>query len=545
MLNLATHFAGGLGLFLLGMWLMTDGLKMAAGQALERILGAWTRTRLRGLASGMLVTTLVQSSSAVTVAVIGFANAGILSFAQTMWVIFGANVGTTMTGWLVALIGFNLKIEAFALPAIGIGMLLRLTGEGTRRSAYGIALAGFGALFLGIDVLKDAFAGIGDRITLDAWADAGPAGWPVYVAIGLVLTVLMQSSSAALAVALTATAGGVLPLTPAAALVVGVNVGTTVKALLATIGATPNARRAAAAHVIFNVLTAVAALLLLVPLLAAIAATARLFGAATDAPLQLAAFHTVFNLLGVLLIWPLSRPLEDFLQRRFRSAEEDAARPQHLDPNVLQVPGLALDALTLEVRRLGTIALRMAEGALHERPAAELRHDREAVRRLGHAIAEFVVRVSRGTMNEASALRLPRILSVVRHYETLVEVAAASATARWQPPPEAAAGGLLAFLARCGELIAAADPGRPLPELGALQRQLDDVLAAYVDVKQALLASGARAEIEVGAMDAALEQARNARLAAEEAFKAARGLTALAERGAPAAVDGDPAPAAQ
>jgi phosphate:Na+ symporter len=526
MLNPLTHFLGGLGLFLLGMWLMTDGLRLAAGEALERILGAWTRTRLRGLLSGMLLTTLVQSSSAVTVAVIGFANAGILTFAQTMWVIFGSNVGTTMTGWLVAVIGFNLKIEAFALPAIGVGMLLRLTGEGSRRGAYGLALAGFGALFLGIDVLKDAFAGIGDRITLDAWADAGPAGWPVYVAIGLVLTVLMQSSSAALAVALTAAAGGVLPLTPAAALVVGVNVGTTVKALLATIGATPNARRAAAAHVIFNVLTAAAALLLLAPLLAAIRWAAGALGIGDNAPTMLAAFHTVFNVLGVLLIWPLSRPLENFLQRRFRTGEEDAARPQHLDPNVLEVPGLALDALTLEVRRLGHLAARLAEGALHGGSSDSLRRHRQAVRRLGRAIAEFVVRVNRSGMDEATAARLPRILSVIRHYETIVEFAATAA--RPARPDTDSVAGLVAFLGRCGDLIAAADPGRPLPPLEGLQAQLDGVLAAYTDLKHTLLADGASGRLAPATMDAALEQARGARIAAEEAFKAARGLDAIA-----------------
>jgi phosphate:Na+ symporter len=525
MLTLAGTFLGGLGLFLLGMWLMTEGLKQAAGQALERILRAWTSTRLRGLASGVLVTTLVQSSSAVTVAVIGFANAGLLSFGQTMWVIFGSNVGTTMTGWLVALIGFNLKIEAFALPALGLGMLLRLTGEGTRRSALGVTLAGFGALFLGIDVLREAFGGIGERIALDTWVDAGPLGWVIYVAIGVLLTTLMQSSSAALAVTLTATAGGVLPLPAAAALAIGVNVGTTVKALLASIGATPNARRAAAAHVAFNVLTAAVALALLVPLLALIQWVSRGLGLDASAPTLLAAFHTTFNLLGVLLMWPLSPYLERFLQRRFRSAEEDDARPQHLDPNVLAVPSLALEALLLEVRRLGTIAVRIAESALHGGATEAQRRDRNAVRGLGQAIGAFVVRVNRAGMERASAERLPRILSVVRHYERLVDMAAAT---RATPRPAALADGLASYLDRCAALIARTDPAHPLPPLDELQQQLFDVQQDYVEVRQALLASGAHGALEVAAMDAALEQARGARIGAEEAVKAARGLLALA-----------------
>jgi phosphate:Na+ symporter len=129
-LPLIGGLAGGIGLFLLGMSLMTDGLKLAAGPALERILASSTQTRIRGLASGMLVTALVQSSSAVTVAAIGFVNAGLLSLSQALWVLFGANVGTTMTGWLVALVSMKFQIEALALPLIGLGMILRLAGEG-------------------------------------------------------------------------------------------------------------------------------------------------------------------------------------------------------------------------------------------------------------------------------------------------------------------------------------------------------------------------------------------------------------------------------
>jgi Na+/phosphate symporter len=161
--------ASGVGLFLLGMGLMTDGLKLAAGPALERTLARSTKTRLRGLASGALVTLLVQSSSAVTVATIGFVNAGLLTLGQSLWVLFGANVGTTMTGWLVALVGLKFDIALLALPLIGLGMLLRLTGEGSRRGALGTAVAGFGVLFLGIDLrmARAAAAGAGgDRAAL-------------------------------------------------------------------------------------------------------------------------------------------------------------------------------------------------------------------------------------------------------------------------------------------------------------------------------------------------------------------------------------------
>jgi phosphate:Na+ symporter len=150
--------------------------------------------RLRGLASGMLITALVQSSSAVTVATIGFVNAGLLTLGQALWVLFGTNVGTTMTGWLVALVGVDFRIEALALPMIGIGMVLQFTGAGRRRGALGMTLAGFGVLFLGIDVLKDSFADLGSQLTLPG--GGGVLGVLAHVGAGALLTVLMQSRRA-------------------------------------------------------------------------------------------------------------------------------------------------------------------------------------------------------------------------------------------------------------------------------------------------------------------------------------------------------------
>jgi phosphate:Na+ symporter len=155
---------GGLGLFLLGIHLMTAGLKVAAGDALRDVLRRWADSRVRGMMSGILITGLVQSSSAVTVAAIGFVNAGLLTLPQAMWVVFGSNVGTTLTGWLVVLIGINFKIEALALPLLGVGMILFLTGTSSRRGALGEALAGFGVFFLGIATLKVTFEGIGYAI---------------------------------------------------------------------------------------------------------------------------------------------------------------------------------------------------------------------------------------------------------------------------------------------------------------------------------------------------------------------------------------------
>ena len=238
-------FVGGLGLFMLGMGQMTDGLKGLAGGALKTILASFTSNRPKALLVGAGLTALVQSSSAITVAAIGFINAGLLTLPQAIWVIFGSNIGTTLTGWLVALIGLKVKIELFALPAIGIGMAMHMAGGKSRWGAGGLALAGFGVFFLGIHLLQNAFTGVSAYIDFNQFGTGTVLGDLVYVGLGFLLTLCVQSSSAAMALALTAAASGTIGLEAAAAVVIGANVGTTSTAILAVIKATPNARRVA------------------------------------------------------------------------------------------------------------------------------------------------------------------------------------------------------------------------------------------------------------------------------------------------------------
>lgn len=532
-LFLAGGFLGGLGLFLLGMGLMTDGLKLAAGRALERILAAWTRGRLRGLATGTLVTALVQSSSATTVAAIGFVNAGLLSFTQVVWVIFGANVGTTMTGWLVALIGLNMNIEAFALPFLGAGMLLRLTGEGTRRGAVGTAMAGFGALFLGIDVLKDTFTGLGQGFQLTGLESLGALATVAYVLAGVLLTVLMQASAAAITIALTAAAAGMLPLSGAAAVVIGANVGTTVTALLAVIGATANARRAAAAHVLFNLLTGVVALMLLPWLLELVTYVGSLGKAPANPATLLALFHTTFNLLGILLIWPLSGPMVTFLQGRFRTAEEDEARPRYLDANVVSVPALAMDALRLELQRLGGLALRMVRvGMGAGRAGNSLVRDQAIVARLTHAIGEFTVRLHSASMTPQTAARLPEILRVARYYEAIAELVATHAAL---PEPAgndtAVSTELGTFRQAVTQVFDLADSGLADFDPATVATALSGLQDVYQRLKAALLEAGASGGMSVPDMDIRLQQASLTHRAAKQAVKAALHLHALRPRG--------------
>lgn len=380
---------GGVGLFLLGMWLITEGLKVAAGASLERLLASWTRSRLRGLLAGTLLTALVQSSSAITVAALGFVNTGLLRFERAVWVIFGSNLGTTLTAWVVALVGVKFQINAIALPLVGIGALMRVFAPADRYRNLGMALAGFGVLFLGIEVLSSGFQDMGERFPLP---DAGtPLVWLILV--GIILTTLMQSSSAAVALVLTALAGGLLGFREAAAVVIGANVGTTSTALLATLGATANARRLAVAHVLFNILTGVMALLLLSPLLDLVGYLSGLWQLDDDPAAQLALFHTCFNLLGIVLMWPLEPPLSRFLLGRFRERQKSTVQLQFLDRNLVTLPDAARVALIQEMERL----LAQYPQALTALPAADPRRlEQIAARAQLHAgVGDFLADVGR------------------------------------------------------------------------------------------------------------------------------------------------------
>jgi phosphate:Na+ symporter len=519
--SLAASLFGGVGVFLLGMTMMTDGLKLAAGPALERILAAATRTRWHALASGVLVTAVVQSSSAVTVAAIGFVNAGLLSLAPALWVLFGANVGTTMTSWIVALIGFKFSVEALALPLVGAGVALRLTGQGHRRGAIGTALAGFGLLFLGIALLQEGFAGLSSRVSLPP--GEGALAVLAQVAAGIVMTLLTQSSSASMVIAITAAQGGLLSTQGAAAVVIGANIGTTATAVMAAIGATPNARRAAAAHVAFNVITAVVALLLLPWLIDTLARMRQAMDLPPDPAVKLALFHTSFNVLGVVLMWPLAGWLTRRLQARFRRREEDEAQPRYLDDNVLAVPTLALDALEREMARVGQVAARMARRAVAGESAAAVEGDRVVLDSLDAAAESFVERMSRREMPQRSARRLGRALRVLRYHETTGEQALQAAELRrpTRADDDPIAQVQADFDHALDDLLALCDPARVPPgHAGDVEFADRAMEATYEHLKSALLEQGAIGRLSMAAMETDLRRCSALRRAGQQARKA-------------------------
>ncbi|MGD8593152.1 MAG: Na/Pi cotransporter family protein [Gammaproteobacteria bacterium] len=531
-LLISGQFAGGLGLFLLAVKLMTDGLKLAGGEALKDILGRWTRTPAHGLASGIMITALVQSSSAVTAATIGFVNAGLMNLYQALGVVYGANVGTTMTGWLVAAVGFQWKVETIALPLIGIGMLLQLTAAGTRRAAIGEALTGFGLFFIAVDVLKTAFESLSTTVDLQQWSRGGILEVFIFLGVGFILTILTQSSSAAIAITLTAATGGVLTLPSAAAMVIGANVGTTSTALFATIGATPNAKRVAAAHVAFNVGTGIVALIIMPAMLWFIAISNQLLGLSQVPAVSLALFHTLFNVLGIVIMLPLSSRLASFLERRFCTAEEDQSKPQYVDKTLTTTPGLSLNALVLEHLRIGSMARKSALDALTGDAHAinETLKSKSAINNLTQFCGEFIAKIQKGNLSADNVAVISGVLEVSRYYNEIAALATHSTSVHGlttRIKDTALHEQIQVYLDNACKLIKQSDPLGEAYSIEQSKEIIQLIKNNYNQLKHELLAAGAEQQVQVGDTNRLLEQISNVRQIVRQIHKAARILYTL------------------
>jgi phosphate:Na+ symporter len=515
---------GGLGLFLLGMWLMSEGLKMAAGDTLNHFLRHWTNTRLRGLSVGIFLTGLIQSSGAVTVATIGFTNAGLLSLKRAIWIIFGSNIGTTATGWLVTLVGFNFKISAFALPMIGIGMLLKLSKGDTKYGAIGQALVGFGILFLGIDVLKDTFSAVGTQISLENTSEHYWQNIFIYTGFGFLITVLMQSSSVTLAITLTALAGGLMPLLAAAAIVIGSNLGSTTTAVFSSFGTNSVAKRVVASHVIFNIITAVVSLILISPLLSFILFSQDLLHIDKSATMTLALFHTIFNVLGVILMIPIADPLVKWLKKRFKTKEEALGKPLYLDKHALALPSLALHALSRETERLGHFSLAMAKDSLNfELSNQDMNSKDLIVKNLTIAIGSYTTELYKQNLTEQVSEKLPILLRVTQYYASISELAILINTAKKQVATAlnpAIQTQINEFYKHSIHLLKDAEIGQKSSISQQLTAQLNILEAEYQSLKSLLLRRGAEGTLSIAKMDKTMSSISQIRRINQQAVKA-------------------------
>ena len=339
----------GLSIFLFGMLQMEEGLKLLAGRSFRTFLRNNTKNRVRGVLIGILLTAILQSSSVVSLLLLAFVGAGLISMKRALPVIFGSNLGTTVTGWIVATLGFKLPIDEFAIPFIGIGgLILFFFNERPLYANTGRIMLGFGFIFFGLDFMKESIEFLAQQFDLSSFSQKNML---ILTAAGAVLTALIQSSSAAMVIALSALHAQMITLPAAAALMIGANVGTTVTVLIGSAGGVPAKKRVAVAHFLFNVVTGVVALLFIHLLIRLITGILGI----NDPLYALTFFHTLFNLLGVLLFLPFVNPLAHFLEQRFEQPK--ASANAYLDQVTSQIPEAALAALRKEVFRLLGLAI--------------------------------------------------------------------------------------------------------------------------------------------------------------------------------------------
>jgi len=503
-MSTAISVFGGVGFFLLGMAVMTEGLKALAGSALRTVLGKAAATPLRGSFWGAVVTLLVQSSSATTMTTIGLVSAGLLTFQQGLGLVFGANVGTTGTGWLVALIGVRVSLTAAALPIIFVGALIKLLTSG-RASGAGAALAGFGLVLFGLTTLQQGMGGLAERLhpadlpTVLAGPDAawwwGMLGVLVLVVVGLVMTALMQSSTAAVAVTLSAHYAGAVGLDQACALIIGQNIGTATSSALAAIGASATAKRLAIAYVLFKLIAAVIALVLF-PFVTPLLVRAS---SAIDGVTLLAGYHTAYNVVGVLVLLPLVDRFTRLVERIL--PERGSPLTRCLDPSALATPVVAVEAVRRTIARALTAVCSSVETALVNAkrgdpvpPGKDAISLHEAVDALSQAQV-FLSDVTGPPDSHDEQRRLTSTLHALDHASRLAETASAGidfGTVRGGPD-DARAGQLCTEAMRSAASVAC--EVAPLPDI-----------AQSLRVKPALYGAGATPGAAAVSTDEALVQ---------------------------------------
>jgi phosphate:Na+ symporter len=356
--------SAGVAIFLFGMISLEEGFRAFSGGHLERLLKRTTDGLWKSIWFGVVSTAVMQSSSLVSVLTISFLSAELIGLASGIGIIFGANIGTTTGAWLVAGFGLKVNIAAYAMPILVFGVLMIFQSSRTMK-AIGYVLAGLGFLFLGIHYMKEGFTTFKEAIDLSQFAISGFRGLVIFLLIGTMATVVMQSSHATLVLIVTALAAGQITYENAIALAIGANIGTTITAILGALGANAQGKQLAAGHLIFNVLTGAVAVVFIHQFTWAVDFISHNIGIATDNyTLKLAVFHSLFNVVGVLLMIPLIDRLVAFLELLFVQPAEDRAEPRYLNTAVLEIPEALLAALRNETLYLFDNAFEIIAHAL-------------------------------------------------------------------------------------------------------------------------------------------------------------------------------------
>ena len=443
---------GALGMFLYGMNLMSSGLQTAAGDKLRSFLSAMTSNPAKGVLTGLGVTTVIQSSSATTVMVVSFVNAGLLTLAQAISVIMGANIGTTVTAWLVAWLGFKADISILAVPMMLFGFLFSNSKKNQRQN-IGELIVGFSLLFLGLSFMKNSVPDLRETPQVlefvTTWASHGFGSVLLFLAFGTVLTLVLQSSSATMAITLIMLSMGWIPFHMACAMVLGENIGTTITANIAASVGNTQAKRAAMSHTIFNVFGVIWALILFKPFTALVGKVIELFGlpnpaaegfavvegsveTSTAALYGLSMLHTMFNTINtLLLIWfvKLIEKAVVWLIKAPKTQEKEVFRLKYISAGPLATPELAAEQAFNEIIHFANISrngLGYAKQAIvandkdaFEEMRGKLVKYEEISDRIEYEIAAFLNGVLAGDISEATSLKIKAMYKIIGELESL------------------------------------------------------------------------------------------------------------------------------
>tara|TARA_R110002049_G_scaffold305056_3_gene501177 strand:- start:140506 stop:142191 length:1686 start_codon:yes stop_codon:yes gene_type:complete len=429
---------GGLGIFLLGMKNMSDGMQAVAGNSLRRLIGAVTNNRILAATVGVIVTCIVQSSSITTVMVVGFVNSGVMGLAQGIGVIMGANIGTTITGWILVL-----KVGKYGLPLLGFSAFAYLFSRGDRWRYWAMFLMGVGMVFFGLEIMKDACSVIKEVPDFEAWFAKFNAdtygGVLKCAAVGCILTTLVQSSSATLGITISLATQGVISYPTAAALVLGENIGTTITAFLASLGTTTHARRAAYFHIVFNLFGVLWITMIFqwyIGLIQSVIGVdvnkaVMVDGSQTfpNVVAAIAATHSVFNIANTLLFLPFLKPMVRFLEWAVPARSyKEKPRLTDLDVLILETPLLAIEQSRKEILKMGDGCLKMLDWLRQlmndddpdKALANRLKQRERILDTVQDEIAEFMTGLlSGGNISHATAEEARRQLRIADEYESI------------------------------------------------------------------------------------------------------------------------------
>ena len=444
---------GALGMFLYGMNLMSEGLQKAAGDRLRKFLEAMTSNRFKSVATGLTITSIIQSSSATTVMVVGFVNAGLLALHQAVGVIMGANIGTTVTAWLISLLGFKADIAILAVPLMALGFVMSIS-KNERRKNLSECIIGFSLLFLGLSLMKESVPDLRETPEvlefIKGWADMGFGSVIIFMLFGTILTLVLQSSSATMALTLIMMSMGWIPFHMGAAMVLGENIGTTITANIAAAVANTNARRAALAHTLFNVFGVIWALALFKPFVnligliiagmgypnpAEIVTTSTIDPASAESTAMLyglSMFHTLFNTFNTcILIWfiPQMVSIVTSIIKGKPQQEEEAFRLKFISGGHTSTAELSISQAQKEIQHFAQISrngLGYIRSAIHSTKSDEFEIYRqklvkyeEIADRIEFEIAAFLKDIPQESVSEHTRESINSMYKIVNELESL------------------------------------------------------------------------------------------------------------------------------